>query len=114
MPNEFPWQAFVTSRFTYPEDGAYVQNICSGSLIGPEWVITSAECIKFLPASLGGINDVTVVLGMHDWSLPASEEPNRVSFTTNETFIYPSWNLTDFYIDNVALVKLPRAVNVSG
>jgi secreted trypsin-like serine protease len=42
-PGAWPWQVALVSSF---QDNAYLGQICGGTLIGAEWVLTAAHCVN--------------------------------------------------------------------
>lgn len=97
-PNEYPWQAFLQISQGWPVFQDYV---CGGTLISNQWILTAANC-------LDGASLIKVYLGAHD--LTATNEWQRVIFTTTDYKKHPSWNAQTLNGD-IALIKLPVPVN---
>lgn len=95
---QFPWQARLT-------DGA--NSTCSGSLIHPSWVLTTATCvIAWDPA------DMWVVLG--DLVQFNSAEPMEQVRGVSRFVIHPGYNVVSGGpVNDVALIKLstPATLN---
>lgn len=98
---QFPWQARLTEG---PSEG--VSHVCSGSLIHPSWVLTTATCgILFVdnPAYL------TVVLG--DLVQFGPPEPTRQVRSVSRIVLHPGYGSGP--VNDLALVKLstPATLN---
>ncbi|KAJ8918117.1 hypothetical protein NQ315_011574 [Exocentrus adspersus] len=91
-PNSKPYQAVVLiNGFTF----------CSGSLISPNFVLTSAHCT--ISASY-----VEIVLGAHN---PKIEEPTQLRVTSTNIIIHEDYTKLGRYSNNdISLVKTPQHV----
>lgn len=57
QPGAWPWQVALLNRL---EPNSYLAQICGGTLIGEEWVLTAAHCVEGAEASL-----IDVLVGAH-------------------------------------------------
>lgn len=92
----WPWQARVTSA----------QQLCGGSLISPEWVLTANHCVVGLAASA-----LTVVLGEHDLS---QTDGNEQTFSVSKIEPHPFFATSNQApYNDFALLKLsaPASIN---
>ncbi|XP_044267124.1 brachyurin-like [Tribolium madens] len=86
---EFPFAAAI---YITTADGRY---FCSGSLIGPQWILTAAQCAN-------GAISFNIELGSN---LLEGEDANRVTVATSEYVIHPDFNPLTLEND-IALIKL--------
>lgn len=70
---EFPWNILITRKSTNSK-------LCSGTLIGPNVVLTSASCVK-------SENPIDIVLKAGAWKLESDLEPLRVQTRNSKTII---------------------------
>ncbi|XP_046443142.1 brachyurin-like isoform X2 [Daphnia pulex] len=98
-PNEYPWMVYLqiyTSKFS-----AYYY-VCGGTLISNQWILTSANCLE-------GAQSINVYLGAHD--INSQNEWQRIMYTTTVYIQHPNWNSQTNTADDIALIKLPVAIN---
>ncbi|GLD75258.1 chymotrypsinogen A-like protein [Lates japonicus] len=88
-PGSWPWQVILIK-----DNG----DLCGGSLINDQWVLTAAHCVTGSP-------NITVILGRHSQSGPSN---NEVSLGVAQIILHPSYN---FIFNNIALLKLSAPVN---
>ena len=101
-PGEWPWQAALVRKGGDPYNGQF----CGGSIIARDWVLTAAHCIKDSSAPALTINDLDVIVGIHDLGDP---DPNFVRVALSEIVLHPGWNYATFDND-IALLKLASPV----
>ncbi|XP_076651149.1 trypsin V-B isoform X2 [Halictus rubicundus] len=92
-PGEFPHQVSL-GRFS---EGVY-KNLCGGSLIAPQWVLTAAHC-TYDPSP----SDVRI--GFHD----LRDENRGISTKVDKLVRHPGYKPPSMY-DDIALVKLDRVI----
>lgn len=101
-PGEWPWQAALVKKGQDPYNGQF----CGGSIIHRSWVLTAAHCIKNSAAPALTINDLDVIVGIHDLGTP---DPNFVRVALSEIILHPGWNY-DTNDNDIALLKLASPV----
>lgn len=94
IPHSEPHQAFLTT-----DTRAY----CGGSLISPNWVLTSARCIY-------GSRTVNVTLGAHDIN---NEETTTQTFNSTDIRLHPGFSLDEPTRDDAALIRLPNPATLN-
>lgn len=93
---EFPWVAFIYLRNSSQPD------LCGGSLIYDDWVLTAAHCI-LLPSQP---EEYGVILGEHDVDVVSG---NEQYFEVSQIIRHPNYNgLTK--LNDIALIKLKTPV----
>lgn len=91
--SQVPWQVAITAS----------GNLCGGSLISTEWVVTAAHCVtEVAPVS------VSVYAGID--RLSQRSEANRSS--VSKIIIHPNWN-NSIYTADIALIQLSAPVSFS-
>jgi kallikrein 4 len=98
-PQQFPHQAYVIVTNNLKREF-----FCSGTLIQPQWILTTASCLKVF----SGIKNITIKMG----SINADEMP--ISLTINDVersvWIHKDYS---FPKNNIGLIKLPEEVCIS-
>lgn len=101
-----PWQVAINS------DG----NLCSGSLINVQWVITAAHCVAGVP-----LNEISVWAGVDQ----LSQRTTSASIPVASVVVHPNWDRTNYNSDlallnlsapvslqqNIQVINLPTTVN---
>ncbi|XP_065335514.1 granzyme-like protein 1 [Cloeon dipterum] len=93
----FPWPASITINKPLPP---FLTTLCSGALLSPFYLLTSALCA--LPQA-----NLTVFLGPVDPTSP-SVLPNTMSFgvPAGNSIPFPGFNASNL-LNNIGLIKLP-------
>ena len=98
-PHYIPYQVALTD---YLDKGI---PFCGGSLISPNYVLTSAQCIRGKTADA-----ILVVVGEHNYQVIGDgEEYYDVEAITT----HPFYNPADSHANDLALLKLSYPVNIS-
>ena len=95
LPHEFPWVAVVKCL----DSG----DVCTGSVIGDRWVMTSAQCVE-------ECDRWEVTVGVYDRGDP---DAYAQTFTTTRGYVnkeFVAWS----YSNDIALVGLPQALEFNG
>jgi len=88
--NEFPWQVMLMLSGD--------QGLCGGSILSNQTILTAAHC-----ADHWGVEDMTVVVGEHDWTVDDGE----MTINVCEKVIHPNYeNKFDYAIYDIAILTL--------
>lgn len=93
-PGAWPWQAML--RFTVHDRAMF----CGGSLILPQWVLTTAYCVYGKKAS-----NIFVRLGAYYREKTTGLEQD---ITVGKVFIHPKYHIPNLFSNDLALLKLTR------
>jgi secreted trypsin-like serine protease len=74
---------------------------CGATIISADWILTVAHCAD-------GGRSFEVILGAHNMNIV---EPTQVRITATQYTLHPEWNSTNYFQNDVALIKLPTPVS---
>lgn len=108
QPGQFPHmasiQAVVPSFWVFESS----QNICGGTLIAKNWVLTTAHCLHTAPANAKRIEVVLGTVSLRSWS----SQRIGVAKTIKHYGYDPEWNNGAGFFD-IALIKLASDAKLS-
>jgi len=100
--NEYPWQARLLTQL---QTG---QQLCGGSLVSSQWVLTAAHCTQ---GEAGNPDNIAVYLGEHDQSTTV---PTSVQFGVSQVINHPNYQLVGemrIPVYDFSLLKLASPVD---
>jgi secreted trypsin-like serine protease len=101
---DYPYLAFID--IIWENTTSTVHQYCGGTLIHPNWVLTSASC------ALDAV-EIAVILGAHDVTDACDQGPPVECSSINiekDVFTMPEYNYSD-YNDDFALLRLSKPSN---
>jgi len=96
--NEYPWMVRLMFDNTI---------ICGGSFINSKWVLTAAHCVEDF--SIIQVDDLTVVLGDHDATVP--NEDTEVEMSISEIIMHPQTQVPQTGDFDFALLKMKGEID---
>ncbi len=88
-----------------PASDPFFDQICGGSLIHREWVVTAAHCVD-------GVTDLSSFdIGVGKTNLSDYTSADR--YDVAEIIVHPDWQLHDGFTSDIALLKLTSPVTLS-
>jgi len=101
MRKQWPWMVHIQYK---PNNGK--TQLCSGSLIAKNWVITAAHCVEGVKDIYENCNRCLMMyMGLHDHALQFSLEPERIQLTVKRVVIYDSFDISVLQ-DDIALIEI--------
>ena len=96
------------------EGGLWQGHFCQGSLIAPNWALTTVNCVDvsqniFTDSTYIYPEDIWVEIGLHH--IDSNFMPTTDSITVENIYIHPSYNLNDPGLYNYALLELSESSN---
>ncbi|MDM8529203.1 trypsin-like serine protease [Anaerolineales bacterium HSG24] len=110
---EWPWQiVFINPNYVSGSNFSDAQ-VCGGSLIDEEWVLTAAHCVFGGRGLVNSVKNVNIVAGINTLSTPESgyEQVAVTAIIPHPNYQYPNYQFGDVVtINDVALLKLAHPV----
>jgi len=110
LPGKYPWMA----RLLYKPMPNF--NLCGGTLIATQWVMTAAHCCSNFKNSPFGDQKLThVVLGEHDYAQINEQDTNlhRTVIEIESEFCKPEFDWNEAWQSDIALLKLKEEADIS-
>jgi hypothetical protein len=101
---EVPWQVALVLKPYVTSSNYYFGQVCGGSLIAPQWVLTAAHCMVYAR------EDLAVVGGLTDLRAPTAQTQLR---SVSRIIVHPRYNSATFAND-LALLQLERPIEPNG
>lgn len=103
----WPWQANVWTWQSYVDERKEAKYHCGGTLIHPEWVLTTRQCVDIGPWGL------EVTFGMHNTTQMLMGSAHQQKRMIAEVYKHP--NASDFfpYRNDLALLRLEEPVAIT-
>ncbi|CAF1606265.1 unnamed protein product [Adineta ricciae] len=97
IQNSWPWMVFYRGASCNVPPCA--SNVCGGTIISKDYVLTAAHCIRTTDASL-----ISVTAGMHNYS-SSTESNTRQTRFAQAIYVHPQYNTTG-YINDIAVIRV--------